>query len=265
MIKDITIGQFFPVKSIIHKLDPRVKILLVIAFIIILFLVSKLFSLFVIMSLILLSYKMAHISFKLILKNLKSIWFLIIFTSIINIFFTKGKILCSFWVFSISKEGIILSLKLIFRILNMIMISSLLSYTTSPIELTHALEKLFKPLAIFKVPVSDLSMMMTISLRFIPTLLNETDKIMLAQKSRGAKIDVGNIFQRLKSFIPVVIPLFVLAFRSADELAVAMECRCYNNGEGKTYMNQLKINKNDIIFVFFFIIFVIFVCFIDKI
>lgn len=257
MIRDITIGQFFPGNSIIHRLDPRIKILLEIVFIVILFVISNVLSLLLIMTLILISYKISKISFKLILKSLKPLLFVIIFTSIVNIFFTQGKTLFSFGKISVSKEGIVLSIILVVRIVNMVMISSLLTYTTSPIELTYALERLMKPLKIFKLPVSDLSMMMTISLRFIPTLLQETDKIMLAQKSRGAKMDVGNIFQRVKSFVPVIIPLFISAFRTADELAIAMECRCYNGGKGKTSMKQLKITKNDLYVISFILIFFI--------
>ena len=265
MIKDITIGQFFPGNSVIHKLDPRVKILLVIIFITVSFIISSIFSLLLVMSLILVAYKIAGISLKLILKGLKSVLFIIIFTSVINVFFTEGEIIWSFWKLSVSKEGIILTIILIARILDMIMISSLLTYTTSPVELTRALESLMKPLKVFKVPVSDLSMMMTISLRFVPTLINETDKIIMAQKSRGAKIDVGNIFQKVKSFIPVIVPLFVSAFKTADELAIAMEGKCYNGGEGKTSMKQLKLKKEDFLVIGFLILFFTLVFFVDKV
>lgn len=264
MIRDITIGQYFPGGSVIHCLDPRIKILLTIAFITILFVISDIFSLCLILVLILVIYKVAKISYKLIFKNLKSMWFIILFTSVVNIFFTEGQLIWKFWKFSVSKEGILFSILLIIRIINMITISSLLTYTTSPIELTHGLEKLMKPLKIFKVPVEDLSMMMTISLRFIPTLINETDKIMLAQKSRGARIDVGNIFQKLKSFIPVIIPLFISAFRAADELAVAMECRLYGIGEKKTSIRQLKIKKIDILAICFITIYFIIIILINN-
>lgn len=251
MLKDITIGQFFPGNSIVHRLDPRVKILLVIFFIVILFVVSDVFSLLAIMGMALLGYKVSKISFKLILKNVKPLLFIIILTSVINVFSTSGQAMLTFGRFSVTKEGLLMSLVLFVRILSMIMVSSLLTYTTSPIELAFALEKLLMPLSKFKVPVSDLAMMITISLRFVPTLIEETDKIVLAQKSRGAKIDVGNMFQKIKSFVPVIVPLFVSALRSADELAVAMECRCYNGGKGKTSMKQLKIKKQDFFVICF--------------
>lgn len=264
MMKDITIGQFFPQNSIVHRLDPRVKILLVICFVVVLFMLSNILTLVFTMCFILILYKLSKIPLKLILKNIKPILFIIIFTSIINIFFTKGDVIFSFWKFSISKEGLILAIMLIIRIINMISISALLTYTTSPIELTFALEKLIGPFKFFKVPVSDIAMMMTISLRFVPTLIQETDKIMLAQKARGAKIDTGNIFQRVKSFIPVIVPLFISAFRAADELAIAMECRCYNGGKGKTSMKQLNFSKNDFIISSFMAIFFIFIFVIDN-
>ncbi len=265
MLGDITIGQFFPGDTLIHKLDPRIKILLVIFFIILLFVNSHLFWLLATMALILLAYRISHISFKLLLKNVKPLLLIIILTSIINMFSTQGEVIFSFYKLSVTKEGLILSLVLIVRILNMIMISSLLTYTTSPLELTVALEKLLMPLNKLKVPVSDLSMMMTIALRFIPTLTKETEKIMLAQKSRGAQIGVGNIFQKIKSFIPVVIPLFVSAFRSAEELAVAMECRCYNSGKGKTSVKQLAMGKQDFFVVGFIVVFFVSVFCVDKI
>ncbi len=262
MIKDITIGQFFPKDSIVHELDPRVKILLVICFVVVLFMLTNILTLILTMCFILISYKLAKIPLKLILKSIKPLLFIIIFTSVINMFFTKGNIIFNFWKFSISKEGVFLAIVLIIRVVNMVAVSALLTYTTSPIELTYALEKLMKPLKFFKIPVNDIAMMMTISLRFVPTLIQETDKIMLAQKARGAKIDTGNIFQRVKSFIPVIIPLFISAFRAAEELAVAMECRCYNGGKGKTSMKQLNLHKNDVIissliFVFFVLLFII--------
>ena len=264
MIRDITIGQFFPGNSVIHKLDSRLKILLVIAGIIALFVVSNIFTLMLFMLVILFLYKFAKISLRLIFKSVKPLLFIIIFTSIINIFFTEGHIIFEFGIFKISKEGIILSLMLILRILNMVMFSSLLTYTTSPIELTYALEKLMKPLEFFKVPVSEIYMMKTISLRFVPTLIQEIDKIILAQKSRGAKLDTGNVIQKIKSFIPIIIPLFVSAFRAADDLAISMECRCYNSGKGRTSMKQLKIQKSDVLVLGASVIFLVAIFCLDK-
>ncbi len=263
MLRDITIGQFFPGNSVIHKIDPRVKILLVITDVIALFLISNIFTLILFMLATLFLYKFSKISLRLILRSVKPLLFIVIFTSVINIFFTEGNVIFELGILKISKEGICLSLMLILRILNMVMFSSLLTYTTSPIELTYALEKLMKPLEFLKVPVSDISMMMTISLRFVPTLIQETDKIILAQKSRGAKLDTGNIVQKIKSFIPVIIPLFVSAFRAADDLAISMECRCYNSGKGKTSMRQLKIQKSDVLILCVSLIFLAFIFCLD--
>ena len=255
MIRDITIGQFFPGESIIHRLDPRMKIILVNSLIVMLFIISSIPSMLFSLFLVMICYKIAKIPIKLIIRSIKPLLFVIILTAVINIFFIEGEVLFKFWKLSISKEGLLISIILIIRILNMVMISSLLTYTTSPIELTDALESMMSPLKRLKVPVNELSMMITISLRFVPTLIQEADKIVLAQKARGAKIDTGNIIQRVKSFIPVIIPLFVSAFRAADDLAIAMECRCYNGGKGKVSLKQLKFKKLDyLVFLFSMII-----------
>lgn len=242
MLKDITIGQFFPGNSLIHRLDSRFKIILVILYVVMLFVANNFYGLAVSGIFILMVYAISGISFKLILKSLKPIIPIIMFTAILNIFFVKGdgEPLLSFWVINIYSKGIETSLFMILRIVLLIIGMSLLTYTTSPIVLTDAIESLMNPLKKIKFPVHELAMMMTIALRFIPTLVEETDKIMMAQKARGASLDSGGILSRAKSMVPILIPLFVSAFKRANELATAMECRCYRGGEGRTRLRKLR-------------------------
>lgn len=248
MISDITIGQYFPGTSFVHKLDPRVKIILTIAYIVMLFLVKEFIGFAVAIAFLLILYPIAKIPLKMILKGLKPILPLILFTAILNIFFVKGSnILWQWGIFTISQEGIRLAIFMSIRILALIAGSSLLTYTTSPIALTDGIERLLKPLKYLKFPVHELAMMMTIALRFIPTLLEETDKIISAQKARGADMESGGIIQRAKALIPILIPLFISAIRRAEELALAMECRCYHGGEGRTRMKQLHLSGRDVI------------------
>ena len=248
MLKDITIGQFFPGTSPIHRMDSRVKLLLTIAFIVMLFLAGNIYSLCVGVAFTILIYVISRIPFRMILKSLKPIMPIITFTSILNLFFVRSGDVYWEWKFiKITSEGVNTAVFMSIRIICLIIGSSLLTYTTSPIDLTDGLERLLSPLKKIKVPVHELAMMMTIALRFIPTLIEETDKIMSAQKARGADMETGSVFKRAKALIPILIPLFVSSFRRAEELALAMECRCYHGGEGRTRMKQLKMHLVDLI------------------
>lgn len=248
MIKDITLGQYIPGSSYLHRTDPRVKIVATFAYMLVLFLIDSfigygiftLFTLAVIIS--------TDIPLKYTLKGLKPILFIIVFTAVINIFFNnQGTPVFELGFIRITAEGLILTAKMIIRLSLLVISASLLTLTTTPILLTDGIEKLMNPLKKLGVPVHEMAMMMTIALRFIPTLLEETDKIMKAQSARGADFDTGNLVQRAKSFIPVLIPLFVSAFRRADELATAMESRCYRGSEGRTRMKQLKLERVDFV------------------
>lgn len=247
MLRDITIGQHFPGNSVVHNTDPRLKILLVIAFIILLFTVNNFLGLALCIGLLALLYVVAKIPLKMITKSLKPILPIIIFTAVLNLFFMTGtgEPLWQLWVFKVYKEGISYAIFMAVRIVALIAGTSLLTYTTSPIVLTDAIERLLKPFAKMHLPVHELAMMMTIALRFIPTLIEETDKIMNAQKARGAMLDSGTLTERVKAMVPILIPLFISAFRRADELAIAMECRCYRGGEGRTRLKVLKFTGRD--------------------
>lgn len=252
MIKDITIGQYVPGNSFVHKLDPRIKILLSLVYVVDLFLVNnfKGYIFIVAFTIFIISISQVHISY--IYKGLKPIFILIIFTGAINILMTPGKGEALFrWSFiHVYKEGLILAAFMSIRLIFLIIGTSIITLTTSPIELTDGIEKLLNPMKKIGVPAHELAMMMTIALRFIPTLIDETDKIMKAQMARGADIDSGNIFNRAKSLVPILVPLFISSFRRADELAMAMEARCYRGGEGRTRMKKLTITSSDYIAVF---------------
>ncbi len=246
MLKDITLGQFFPGKSVVHKLDPRTKLVMLIVYIVALFVAGEWISYGVMFTFLALTIAISHIPLKAILRGMKPLVIILIFTGLLNIFFTDGdKELVSFWGITIYWEGIERAVMMMLRILMLIAGTFLLTYTTSPIALTDGLEALLKPLKVIKVPVHELSMMMCIALRFIPTLIEETDKIMSAQKARGADFESGNILQRVKALIPILVPLFISAFRRADELATAMECRCYQGDEGRTKMKLLRYKRRD--------------------
>lgn len=254
MISDITLGQFFPGFSIIHKLDPRTKILLAVIFIVAVFLANNPAAFLILALITSLFVVMSKISFSVILKGIKPIVFILIFTAIINIFFTggEGEPLLAFWVIKIYKEGIIRAIFMALRVILLIIGTSvLLTYTTSPISLTDGIESLLKPLKLIKIPVHLFAMMMTIALRFIPTLVEETEKIMNAQKSRGADFTQGNIIKRAKALIPILIPLFVSSFKRAEELATAMECRCYRGDVNRTKLVKLTYRKKDFAMLFF--------------
>ncbi|MDE7287973.1 MAG: energy-coupling factor transporter transmembrane protein EcfT [Oscillospiraceae bacterium] len=245
MLKDITIGQYFPGKSIVHKLDPRFKIIITGIFIAMLFSADSFIAMGVGIVFLIVSFLLSKIPLKLMLKSIKPIVPIIIFTSVLNIFFLDGVVIFKLGFLKVTYEGLRTSAFMIIRIIALIMGSSLLTYTTSPITLTDAIERLLSPLKKIKLPVHELAMMMTIALRFIPTLIEETDKIMSAQKARGADMESGSLLQRAKALTPILIPLFVSAFRRAEELAVAMECRCYQGGDGRTRLRQLHSSGGD--------------------
>lgn len=245
MLKDITIGQYFPGNSVVHRLDPRFKIIITGVYIAMLFCTSSFWGLFLGFVFLILEFALSKIPMKLMLKSLKPILPIILFTSILNLFFIDGVALVSIWKIKITDEGLRTTGVMIARIICLICGSSLLTYTTSPITLTDAIEQLLSPLKKLHMPVHELAMMMTIALRFIPTLIEETDKIMSAQKARGADLESGGLVQRAKALIPILIPLFVSAFRRAEELALAMECRCYQGGEGRTKLKTLRSGGRD--------------------
>ena len=248
MLSDITIGQFFPGNSPLHRIDPRMKLILTVFYIVTVFLANTLISVCSVFLLSLLVALMGRVPLKTVIRSLKPLRFIILFTSILNLFWTKGdNLLASFWVLEIYAEGVTRALFIIVRIVSLLIGSTvLISYTTSPIALTDGLEQLLSPLKRIKVPVHDFAMMMTIALRFIPTLIEETEKIMSAQKARGADFTQGSLIRRARALIPIFIPLFLSCIRRADELAVAMECRCYNGGKGKTRMNSLHYGLIDL-------------------
>jgi len=251
MLGDMTFGQYFPGNSFLHRLDPRMKIIGAILYIIVVFLAKNigaflfltLFTLFLVLS--------SGISLKVILKGLKPLIFIIAFTAVVNIFWTEGETKwVDFGIIQIYQEGVMFAVLMIVRVICMLAGTSvILTYTTTPLALTDGLERLIAPLGKIGIPTHDFSMMMTIALRFIPTLVEETDKIMKAQQARGVDFSSGGLMKRLRSFLPVLIPLFVSAFRRAEELAVAMECRCYRGGEGRTRMTQLTMHARDGVFL----------------
>jgi len=257
MIKDITLGQYFPGNSVIHKIDPRMKIIIVLLFIISVFFASNSLSFALLLLGVILTCLISRISAKILLKSLKPIIFIAAFTAFFNIFFTVGDhLLLSFWIINIYLEGIENAVFMVIRIVSLVMGTSvLLTYTTSPVELTDGLERLLSPLNKIKVPVHVFAMMMTLALRFIPTLIEETDKIMSAQKARGADFESGSLAKRIKAIIPIIIPLFFSSFRRAEELATAMDCRLYRGGEGRTKMKVLHLKVLDFFALLIMIVF----------
>ena len=249
MLRDITIGQHFPGDSLVHKFDPRMKLVLTIVYIILLFAASNPLGLTLSLVFLVAMYGVAKIPFKLITKSLKPILPIILFTAVLNLFFVsgEGEPLVHFWVLNIYAEGLRYAILMAVRVMALIAGTSLLTYTTSPIVLTDAIEQLLKPLGRLHFPGHELAMMMSMALRFIPTLIEEPDKIMNAQKARGAMLDSGSMMERVKALVPVLIPLFISAFRRADELAMAMECRCYRGGDGRTRLKVLRCEKQDYI------------------
>jgi energy-coupling factor transport system permease protein len=255
MLKDITLGQFFPGNSWLHRADPRAKILLTILYIAAIFTAKNIISFAVLFLATVLLIVMSRISPIVILKAIKPLIFILIFTAVLNLLWTDGEnVLVSFWKITIYEESVWTATLMALRIVILIVGTCvLLTYTTSPIMLTEGLERLLSPLKAIKLPVHEFAMMMTIALRFIPTLIEETDKIMSAQKSRGADFSSGGLVKRAKALVPILIPLFVSAFRRADDLAIAMECRCYRGDSGRTRMTELKFSLCDL-WVFLFLL-----------
>lgn len=252
MFKDITIGQYIPGTSFIHRLDARIKIMLTMVFIIVLFMINSPICYLMVTAFTLLLVLSSRVPLKFIAKGLKPMLFILVFTAVINLFMTPGVYVWSFtfpngWAFGITFEGIVAGVKMILRLMYLIVGTSILTLTTTPLMLTDGIENLLKPFNKIKVPSHEIAMMMTIAIRFIPTLAEETDKIMKAQMARGADFESGNIIRRAKAMIPLLVPLFISAFRRADDLSVAMESRCYHGGHNRTRMKQMKMTYLDAI------------------
>ena len=248
MLKDITLGQYFPGTSIVHRLDPRTKLIMLVVYIVALFTAKGWVAYGLLFAGLAWVIKISTIPVKSIVKGMKPLVLILVFTGLLNLFFTQeGTLLVDFWIIKIYSGGLSRAAMMVARILMLITCTFLLTYTTSPIALTDGLEALMGPLKKVGVPVHELSMMMCIALRFIPTLIEETDKIMCAQKARGADFENGSLIDRAKALIPILVPLFISAFRRADELATAMECRCYQGGEGRTKMKLLRYHREDFV------------------
>ncbi len=247
MLRDITLGQYYQTESAVHRLDPRVKLIATIVFIISLFLVDNFWGYLTAGLFLAFSIRLSHVPFKFMVKGMKAILFLLIFTVIFNLFLTPGQPLVSIWRLTITREGLETAVKMAIRLSFLIIGSSVMTLTTTPNNLTDGMESLMKPLRRLHVPVHEIAMMMSIALRFIPILLEETDKIMKAQMARGADFESGNLIQKAKSLVPLLVPLFISAFRRASDLAMAMEARCYRGGEGRTKMKPLIYKRRDAI------------------
>ena len=245
MLKDITLGQYFPGNTIVHRLDPRTKLIAVVLYIAALFTANNWSATALVLLTLVFCVALSRIRPKALFKGLKPLIVIVILTAVLNLFYSDGNVICSFWVLRITDNGIRRAVLMVLRIILLVCGTFLLTYTTSPLQLTDGLEQLLSPLKKLRFPVHELSMMMSIALRFIPTLIEETDKIISAQKARGADFETGSLIQRAKALLPVLVPLFVSAFRRADELAVAMESRCYHGGEGRTSMKQPKMLRRD--------------------
>ena len=245
MLKDITLGQYFPGDSVVHKLDPRTKLLMVILYIVALFLANGFVGYGVMIAVTAAFIKLSKVPPKAMFRGLKSVVLIIVLTAVLNVFYTEGTVLVQIWKLKITYEGIVRAVFMVLRIVMLICGTFLLTYTTAPVALTDGMELLLNPLKKLKVPVHEMSMMMSMALRFIPTLIEETDKIMSAQKARGADFETGSLIDRAKALLPILVPLFISAFRRADELAIAMESRCYNGGAGRTRMKQLRYEARD--------------------
>ena len=246
MLRDITLGQYYPADSVIHKLDPRVKLFATFIYIISLFCFKGIAALLVATVFLIFCIRTSKVPFKFMVKGLKAIVVLMLITAAFNLFLTPGTPIVKFWIFKITAEGAQNAILMAIRLTYLILGTSIMTLTTTPNQLTDGLEKSLMPLSKIGVPVHAIAMMMSIALRFIPILIEETDKIMSAQKARGADFETGNIFRRAKALVPILVPLFISAFRRADELATAMECRCYQGGEGRTKMKLLRFSRVDL-------------------
>ncbi len=246
MLSNITLGQYYPGDSVIHRLDPRIKILLSIAFIVAVFLVQSLLGYAFAFLYILLSVRLSTVPFKMLWRGIKPLKVILILTFLLNLFFSAGEsVIVKVWIITVTWEGILLAVHFSLRLIFLVLGTSLLTLTTSPVALSDGLELLLTPLKVIRFPAHELAMMMTIALRFIPTLMEEADKIMKAQMARGADFESGNLLNRAKAMVPLLVPLFVSAFRRASDLAMAMEARCYHGGEGRTRLRVLKMTKLD--------------------
>ena len=259
-LKDVTLGQYFPGNSLIHRLDPRSKLIFTVLYIVVIFLCKHLVSYGLVLATLLVLIGISGVKPKVFLKGMKPVVFIVVFTAILTLFYTDGTVLWSLGFLKITEEGVWKAFFMVLRILMLISSTLLLTYTTSPILLTSGLERLLHPLKKIHFPVHELAMMMNIALRFIPTLIQETDKIISAQKARGADFDSGNLMQKAKALIPILIPLFISSFRRAEELAVAMECRCYHGDEGRTSLRQLVMHGRDWGFLLFTVVLAASVC-----
>lgn len=247
MIRDITLGQYYPGQSVIHRMDPRVKIIATFIYIVSLFVVNNLIGYLLAAVFLISCIALSKVPIKFMVKGMKAIVVLLLFAVVFNVFLTPGEILWSWWKLKITKEGLATAAQMAVRLVFLVLGSSIMTLTTTPNNLTDGLESVLKPLKIFKVPVHEIAMMMSIALRFIPILMEETDKIMKAQLARGANFEKGNVFQRAKNMIPILIPLFISAFRRANDLSMAMEARCYRGGSGRTKMKPLHYLSSDIV------------------
>lgn len=248
MLNDVTFGQYYPAQSFVHRLDPRLKILALIAFIVLLFVADNFYSLFAVALLIALSIALSRVPFKSVLRSVKGVMFILVFTAVLNLFFQKGDhLLAEWWIIHIYAEGIVFTVFFVLRLFFLVMASSVLTLTTTPVSLTDGIESLLKPLTYIKFPVHELALIMSIALRFIPTLIDETNRIISAQKARGADFESGNIFKRIKAIIPILIPLLISAFRRADELGDAMDARCYSGSKTRTKYKKLKFGWRDLV------------------
>ena len=247
MIRDITIGQYYPANSVLHRMDPRTKIVCTLLYLISLFLFKSFWGYLAATAFLVLVIKISKVPFKFMIKGMKAVVMLLLITCLFNLFLTPGETLVSFWIFTITKEGLRTAVFMAFRLAYLIMGASVMTLTTTPNSLTDGIEKLLKPLNRLHVPVHEVAMMMSIALRFIPILLDETDKIIKAQTARGADLESGNIIQKAKAMVPILVPLFVSAIRRANDLAMAMEARCYNGGAHRTKMKPLSYRRRDYI------------------
>jgi len=251
MLKDVTLGQYFPGDTVVHRLDPRTKLIALVLYIIALFTANSFVSTGVVLGILILCVSLSHIRPKALFKGLKPLIFIIALTAFLNLFYSTGRVIAQWWIFRITEEGLRRAVLMMLRIMLLVCGTFLLTYTTSPLQLTDGLERLMSPLKKLRFPVHELAMMMSIALRFIPTLIEETDKIISAQKARGADFETGSLARRARALLPVLVPLFVSAFRRADELATAMECRCYHGGDGRTRMKVLKMQRADVLALVF--------------
>ena len=248
MFRDVTFGQYYPKNSFVHNMDARIKLVLCLLFMVGIFFVQSYVGFALVTVFLMVVILASKVPLKSILKSVKGIVVLLILTAMLNIFFTKsGNVLVSWWIFTITDEGLIYASKMLLRLVYLVIGSSVLTLTTTPVDLTHAIERLLAPLKVIKFPVHDLALIMSLTLSFIPSLIDETDRIIRAQKARGADFDTGNLFQRAKAFVPILIPLLVGGFRRAEELANAMNSRCYEGATNRTQMRVMKLSWRDLV------------------